>query len=259
MLIDSHCHLNMLSGGETDDAVANYLASARVAGVHGFLCVCVDMATWPRVYHIARTFADVVASVGVHPNHREEYEPTVAELAAKAADSKVVAIGETGLDYFRTEGDVEWQRDRFRRHIAAAKMVGKPLIIHTREARADTLRIMVEEGAREVGGVMHCFTEDWETASAAMDMGFYISFSGIVTFKTAESLRDVAKRMPSDRILVETDCPYLAPLPHRGAQNQPAYVRLVAQRIADERGEALEQVAAYSTANFERLFRAGLG
>ena len=258
MLIDSHCHLNMLSGGDTDEAIATYRASAHVAGVRGFVCVCVDMATWPRVMAIAKAFPDVVASVGVHPNHVEETEPTVADLVAKAADPKIVAIGETGLDYFRTEGDTEWQRDRFRRHIAAAKESGKPLIIHTREARVDTLRIMAEEGADAVGGVMHCFTEDWETASVAMEMGFYISFSGIVTFKTAESLRDVAKRMPSDRILVETDCPYLAPLPHRGAQNQPAFVRLVAQRVAEVRGESLEQVAAYSTANFERLFRAGL-
>jgi TatD DNase family protein len=192
----------------------------------------------------------------VHPDERRDgREASVEELVALAADPKVVAIGETGLDYFRVEGDTEWQRDRFRAHIRAARACAKPLVIHTREAAADTLRILEEEGAAEVGGVMHCFTESLEVAEAAMRLGFYISFSGIVTFKNAQALKEVAKRVPLERMLVETDSPYLAPAPHRGRTNEPAFVRHVAEEIARLKGVALEAVAEATTGNFFALFR----
>jgi TatD DNase family protein len=178
----------------------------------------------------------------------------VDQLVELAGRERVVAVGETGLDYFRTEGDVEWQRERFRRHIRAAREVNKPLIVHTRAARDDTLKIMAEEGAAEAGGVLHCFTEDWEMARAAMDMNFYISFSGIVTFKNARELQDVARRLPMERMLVETDSPYLAPVPKRGKTNQPAYVRYVAEFIAELRGDSFESLAAETTRNFYTLF-----
>jgi TatD DNase family protein len=200
---------------------------------------------------------DVTVSVGVHPNSRDGHEPGVAELLELAAHPKVVAIGETGLDYFRSEGDLDWQRERFRTHIAAARRCGKPLIIHTREAREDTLNIMAEAHAAEAGGVMHCFAEDWETARRAMEMGFYISFSGIVTFRNASELQEVARRVPAERMLVETDCPYLAPVPHRGKPNQPAWTRHTAEFIAELRGEPYEAIAEATTANFRTLFGAG--
>jgi TatD DNase family protein len=192
----------------------------------------------------------------VHPDERRDgREASLEELIAMAAHPKVVAIGETGLDYFRVEGDTEWQRERFRTHIRAARACAKPLVIHTREAAEDTLRIMREEGAREAGGVMHCFTESWEVAQGAMDLGFHISFSGIVTFKNAQALKEVARRLPLERMLVETDSPYLAPVPHRGKTNQPAFVRHVAEEIARLRAIPLEEVASCTTQNFFRLFR----
>ena len=194
-------------------------------------------------------------SVGLHPNEQGGHDPDIDELVELATHPKVVAIGETGLDYFRSEGDLDWQRDRFRRHIAAAKVSGKPLIIHSRDAKEDTLEILEAEGASEVGGVMHCFTGDWDMAQRAMDLNFYVSFSGIVTFKSAQVLQDVATKMPPDRMLVETDCPYLAPVPHRGKPNQPAFVRHVAEFVAGLRGETYEQVAANTTENFKNLFR----
>jgi TatD DNase family protein len=197
----------------------------------------------------------VFASVGVHPNEREIHDPTAGELIALAADPRVVAIGETGLDYYRSKGDMRWQQERFRQHIRAAKACGKPLIIHTREAAADTLRLMQEEGAREIGGVMHCFTESSEVARAALDMGFYISFSGIVTFANANALRDVARQVPADRLLVETDAPYLAPVPHRGRTNEPAYVRHVAECLSKLRAVSFETLAQQTTDNFFSLFR----
>lgn len=253
MLVDSHCHLDCLDlepfGGELDAA----LAAARSNGVQHMLCVSIDLEHLPRVLAIAHSHADISASAGVHPSS-EGREPSVDELVELAADPKVVAIGETGLDYHYNQGDLEWQRDRFRRHIRAARQTGKPLIIHMREATEDTLRILREEGADAVGGVMHCFVEDWDTAQAAMDLGFYISFSGIVTFRNAERLREVARRMPADRMLVETDSPYLAPVPHRGRGNQPAWVRHVAECLAELREEDLEAFAATTTRNYFRLF-----
>ncbi len=254
-MVDSHCHLNCLPGGGNLNTVADYLAEAERVGVKHFLCVCIDYETFPDVLTLAKHFPTVHASVGVHPNHREGHEPTAEELAQLARAPEIVAIGETGLDYFRSQGDMEWQRARFRRHISAAKACGKPLIIHTREAKADTLRIMDEEDAAAVGGVMHCFTEDWAMAQAAMDMGFYISFSGIVTFNSAKALREVARKVPLERMLIETDSPYLAPVPHRGKTNQPAYVYHVAGCLAELRGEPLERIAAQTTANFFTLFR----
>lgn len=254
-LVDSHCHLNCLKGGDTREGVAEYIQHAKDLGVAHFLCVSIDMETWEDVATLADQFPEVTASVGVHPNHDEGREPSVEELVSLSQREHIVAIGETGLDYFRSEGDLEWQRDRFRRHIQAAKQVQKPLIIHTREAKADTIAILREQSAEQAGGVMHCFTEDWDMAKASMDLGFYISFSGIVTFKTATILQEVAKKMPIDRILVETDSPYLAPIPHRGKQNQPAYVVHVAEFLAKLRNEPVEYIAEHTTENFQRLFK----
>jgi len=254
MLVDSHCHINCLKGAEEKQTIANYLNDAKEAGVGHFLCVSIDWETYPEVLDIAETHDNVFASVGVHPNHDEGHEPTVDELLEKAKNPNIVAIGETGLDYFRTEGDVEWQRERFRRHIDAAKQCNKPLIIHTREAREDTIKILQEENAKLARGVMHCFTETWEMAQAAMDMDFYISLSGIVTFKSAKDLQEVARKMPIDRLLVETDSPYLAPVPFRGKQNQPAYVKNVAEFVAELRGISMQELTEHTTNNFFQLF-----
>jgi TatD DNase family protein len=238
------------------------------------LCIGVTIEAFPEVRALAHAHRHIFASVGVHPNERQVHDPDVSELAALAADGRVVAIGETGLDYYRSEtanatsmsrdprlgpigeGDLAWQHQRFRNHIRAAKQVRKPLIIHTRESAADTLRIMQEESAGEARGVMHCFTESWETAKAALDMDFCISFSGIVTFKSADALREVAKKVPANRLLIETDAPYLAPVPHRGKTNEPAYVKYVAECIAAIRGTAPEAIAEQTTANFFELFQA---
>ncbi len=212
------------------------------------------METFPQIRDLAHAHRQIYASVGVHPNERDGADPPVEELVASAADARVVAIGETGLDYYRTQGSVDWQQARFRRHIQAARTSGKPLIIHTREAAPDTLRIMAEEGAADIGGVMHCFTESWEVARAALDMNFYISFSGIVTFRNAERLREVALQVPADRLLVETDAPYLAPVPYRGKTNEPAYVRHVAECLATLRRESFDTIAEQTTRNFFSLF-----
>lgn len=250
-LVDSHCHLNLLENvGDTQEVIE----FASKAGVNALLNVSVDLETLPDVLAPTVQYDNVYASVGVHPNCNAPREPSIDELIKLADQPKVIAIGETGLDYFRSEGDLEWQRDRFRRHIAAAKQAGKPLIIHTRDAWDDTFRIMNEENAYQAGGVMHCFTGDWEMAQIAIDMGFYISFSGIVTFKNAQSLKQVAQRIPEDRMLLETDSPYLAPVPHRGRPNQPAYVSHVAEYIATLRDSSLDQIANTTTNNFYRLF-----
>ena len=253
MLVDSHCHLDF---PELRDDLAGVLARMRENGVSHALTISTTLETYPEVRRVAETGANIWCSAGVHPDERrDDREASLEELLAMADDAKVVAIGETGLDYYRVEGDTEWQRERVRTHIRAARACGKPLVIHTRSAAADTLRIMKEEGAGEVGGVMHCFTEAWEVAEAAMAMGFHISFSGIVTFKNAVALKDVARRIPLDRMLVETDSPYLAPVPHRGKANQPAFVKHVAEEIAALRGIRFEDVAGTTTENFFRLFR----
>jgi TatD DNase family protein len=220
------------------------------------LCVSVTLETFPEIRALAHEHPQVFASVGVHPNEREGHEPSVEELTRLAGDDRVVAIGETGLDYYRSQGDMAWQQERFRRHIRAAKESGKPLIIHTREAAEDTLRIMREEGAADIGGVMHCFTESADVAREALDLDFYISFSGIVTFRNAEALREVAKLVPQDRLLVETDAPYLAPVPYRGKTNEPAFVRQVAECLAAVRQTSPDDMAELTTRNFFTLFRA---
>ena len=224
-------------------------------GVTHALCVSVNLETFPAVLAIAESFPNIFASAGVHPDDQSGEEPDVDRLVSLAAHPKVVAIGETGLDYYRVEGDTEWQRERFRTHIRAARRTGKPLIIHTREAAEDTLRVMREESAAEVGGVMHCFTETADVARQAMEMNFMISFSGIVTFKNATALKDVAREVPLENMLIETDSPYLAPIPFRGKTNQPAYVRFVAEEIARLKGVSIESVAEATSANFFRLFK----
>jgi len=250
--VDSHCHINFPELAANIDDVLSQMRDNEVISA---LCVSVNLADFPQVLALAEQHPHIYASVGVHPDHEGVEEPDVARLVGLAQHPKVVAIGETGLDYFRLKGDLEWQRARFRTHIRAARGSGKPLIIHTREAAADTLRIMEEEKAAEASGVMHCFTETWEVAEAALAMGFYISFSGIITFKNAKQLKEVAQRVPLERILIETDAPYLAPVPHRGQLNQPAYVKHVAEEIAMLRGINLEEVGRSTTENFKRLFR----
>ena len=251
-LVDSHCHLDFpeLSGN-----LASVLESMVSQGVSHALCVSVSLEGFPGVRALAESHPNLFASVGVHPDHREGEEPTQERLVELAAHPRVVAIGETGLDYYRLSGDLEWQRERFRTHIRAARQSAKPLIIHTREAAADTLRLMREEEADSAGGVMHCFTETWATAEAALDLGFHISFSGIVTFRNAMSIREVAAKVPLDRLLVETDSPYLAPTPYRGKTNQPAYVRHVAEEVARVRGIPVEALAEATTTNFFNLFK----
>lgn len=252
MLVDSHCHLNFPELVQNMDQVLDHMHKQEVGHA---LCVSVTLDKFPEVLAIAEQYPNIFASVGVHPDYEDIQEPTLEELIRLADHPRVIAIGETGLDYFRLTGDLAWQRERFRIHIRAAKATGKPLIIHTRNAAEDTLRIMQEEGAAEVGGVMHCFTESWEVAQAAIEMGFYISFSGIVTFKNAQALKQVAQLVPLDKILVETDSPYLAPIPFRGKTNQPGYVRHVAEEVARLRDIPLQQLIDATTLNFFTLFK----
>ena len=251
MFVDSHCHLNFPELAADLPAVLGAMAANRVTHA---LCISVTLPELPAVLQLAADHANLYATVGVHPDTEDGAEPSVAELVALAARPKVVAIGETGLDYYRLTGDLTWQRERFRNHIHAARETGKPLVIHTRSAADDTLAIMREERAGDAGGVMHCFTETWEVAAAAIELGFHISFSGIVTFKNAAALKEVARRVPLERMLIETDSPYLAPVPFRGKTNQPAYVRYVAEEIARLRDVAVDEIAAATSANFFRLF-----
>lgn len=251
MLVDSHCHLDF---PELADNLPAILETMRDNDVGAALCISVTLEDFPKVLALAEQHENLFASVGVHPDYPDLREPTVAELVELASHPKVVAIGETGLDYYRLTGDLEWQRERFRVHIRAARQSGKPLIIHTRSASADTLRLMQEERAAEAGGVMHCFTESWEVAQGALEMGFHISFSGIVTFKNAKDLKDVARQVPLDRLLVETDSPYLAPVPYRGKTNQPGWVKHVAEEVARLQNRTFADVAAATTSNFFKLF-----
>jgi TatD DNase family protein len=255
MLIDSHCHIDFEEYAGRIPQILEDMARNQVTHA---LCVCVNLADFPRVLALAESHSQLYASVGVHPDQIEDASPAVHDLVERAQHPKIVAIGETGLDYYRQNGDLEWQKTRFRTHIRAARECRKPLIIHTREAGEDTLRIMREEGASEVGGVMHCFTETLEMARAAIELNFYISFSGIVTFKNALAIKEVAKSVPLERMLIETDSPYLAPVPQRGKINQPGWVRHVAEEIARLRGISLEAVAEATTANFFRLFKPDL-
>jgi TatD DNase family protein len=255
MLVDSHCHLDFPELAGNLPALLDHMAEA---GVGAALCAGVTLERLPSVLEIAHGHTHIFAAVGVHPDTQDGADPDVDTLVRLAADAKVLAIGETGLDYYRLTGDLEWQRRRFRVHIEAARRCGKPLIIHTRAAKADTLRILEEEGAGNIGGVFHCFTEDRETAWRAIDLGFHVSFSGIVTFKNATEIKQVATELPLDRLLVETDSPYLAPAPHRGKTNEPAYVRHVAEEIARLRGVSVETIAKATTENFCRLFRVSI-
>ena len=251
MYVDSHCHLSFPELAGQIDAV---LARMREQQVVAALNVCVTLEEFPRVLALAELHPNIFASVGVHPDYTDSLEPDVALLVRLADHPKVVAIGETGLDYYRLKEPLEWQRDRFRVHIRAARETGKPLIIHTRAAAEDTLRLMREERADQAGGVMHCFTESMDVASAALDLGFHISFSGIVTFRNAEALRDVARRVPLDRLLIETDSPYLAPVPNRGKTNEPSFVPWVAKQVAELHGVSTEHLARATTDNYRRLF-----
>ena len=256
MYIDSHCHIDF---PELSARLPEILAKMADNQVSHALYVSVDLPDFPRVLKLAEEHDNVYASVGVHPDYEETPEPTVDDLIRLSQHPKVVAIGETGLDYYRLEGDLEWQRERFRTHIRASRATGKPLIIHTRSASEDTIRLMREEGAGTdaggVGGVMHCFTESLEVARAAMEMGFYISFSGIVTFKNARELQAVAREVPLERMLIETDSPYLAPVPHRGKMNEPGFVKHVAEFLATLKGVPLEELAERTTGNFFDLFK----
>mgnify|MGYP000217450664 CR=1 FL=1 len=250
-LADSHCHIDF---PDYPDQREEIVRKAREFGVRYLLNISVCLEDFPQVLAVAESDPEIYATVGVHPNYADVEEPTVERLVTLADHPRVVGIGETGLDFYRHQVAPETQTARFRTHIEAARQLGLPLIVHSRAAREDTVALVREAGEKGVAGVMHCFAEDWETARAAMDAGFYISFSGIVTFKNAPELREVARKVPQDRLLVETDSPYLAPEPYRGKTNQPAFVRYTAERVAEERGEALEDLAVATTANFLRLF-----
>ncbi len=251
MFVDSHCHLDFPELAANLPDILKKMENNRVAHA---LCVSVNLPDWPGLIDIVERNEALWASIGVHPDYEDTVEPDVQFLVEKSKHPKVVAIGETGLDYFRLTGDLTWQRDRFRTHIRAAREAKLPLIIHTRSSSDDTIAIMREENAQEAGGVMHCFTESWEVACQAMDLGFYISFSGIVTFKSAKELQEVARQMPLDRILIETDAPYLSPVPYRGQLNDPSKVIHVAQMIAGLRNVPLSVIEEASTNNFFNLF-----
>lgn len=254
-LVDSHCHLDQLDLTPYSGDLGKALIQANDQGVIHFLCVCITLNDFPSMLKIAHAYPKVSASVGLHPNEQDIIrEPTAEDLIELAQDEKIVAIGETGLDYYRSTGENEWQRERFRQHIRAAQKLKLPLIVHTRQAKEDTIQIMREEGASTVGGVMHCFTEDWEMAQQALELNFYISFSGIVTFRNAIEIQNVAKKIPLDRMLIETDSPYLAPNPHRGKPNEPAYVRYVAEFISQLRGIDSVELGERTTENFFKLF-----
>ncbi|MEN8260356.1 MAG: TatD family hydrolase [Pseudomonadota bacterium] len=254
MLVDSHCHLDRLDLSPYENDFSRFMEEAE-AHLEHMLCIAIALEAYPDMRRPVKGYKNVSVTVGVHPNEQGVKEPSVDQLAALAQEPEVLGIGETGLDYFRSEGDLGWQHERFRTHIRAAKRIGKPLVVHTREAKEDTLRILREEGADAAGGVLHCFTEDWDMALRALDLGFYVSFSGIVTFNNAKSVQEVARKMPADRILIETDSPYLAPVPFRGKPNYPLYVRYVAERIADLRGLGLSKVVDLTTRNFYDLFK----
>lgn len=251
MYVDSHCHLNFPELAADLPAILDRMAANQVTHA---LVVSVNMPEWPGLMALVEPHSNLWASVGVHPDYEDTPDPTPEALAQLSEHPKVVAIGETGLDYYRLSEPLDWQRERFRRHIRAARDTGLPLIVHTRSSAEDTVRMLQEEKAAEVGGVMHCFTENWDVAQAALDQNFYISLSGIVTFKNAQVVHEVAAKVPLDRLLIETDSPYLAPVPYRGKLNDPSKVIHVAEKIADLRGITVAEVAQASTENFFRLF-----
>lgn len=255
MFVDSHCHLNFPDLANQLPTLLQNMVDNQVTHA---LCIGINLPHLHEVIALAENHPNLYATVGIHPDEEDTPEATLNELVTLAQHPKVVAIGETGLDYYRLNGrtidQMEWQRERFRNHIRAAKLTKKPLVIHTRSSAEDTLRVMQEEGADEVGGVMHCFTENWDIAKAALDMNFHISISGIVTFKNALEVQNTAKNVPLNRLLIETDSPYLAPIPFRGKQNQPAYVRHTGEYLAQLRGEPLEHFARATSQNFFKLF-----
>ncbi len=254
MLIDSHCHLDRIDLAPFQNDFGCFMQHARNSQIDHLLCIAIDLEAFPAMQNLVADYPEISLSVGVHPNVRDGHDPTTEELVNLANDPKIIAIGETGLDYFRSEGDLAWQHQRFRNHIQAAKITKKPLIIHTREAREDTIRILKEEGADSIGGIIHCFTEDWAFAQQAMALNFYISFSGIVTFNNATTIKEVAQKVPAERFLIETDSPYLAPVPFRGKPNYPTYVRQVAECVAQLRETTVEHIAELSSQNFRTLF-----
>jgi len=254
MLVDSHCHIDTLPEA-FDESIDELMHAADQAGVKHFLCVCINLDDYSNMVSVAKQYNNVKISVGLHPNTTNVDEPTVEQLVHYAkAEPLVIAIGETGLDYYRTESAAKWQLQRFRTHIQAARELDLPIIVHSRQAKDDTINIMREEGADKIGGVMHCFTEDWAMAQQALELGMYISFSGIVTFKNAIAVQEVACKIPLDRMLIETDCPYLAPVPYRGKPNQPAYVKHVAEHIAELRNIDYQEVARITTENYFKCF-----
>lgn len=254
MFIDSHCHLDRLNLSLYEDNLANVVQAAKDAKVTKILCVSVTLKDFPAMVEQTKAFNNVLLSCGMHPLNQDD-EVDIELLRTLADNSRVIAIGETGLDYHYAPETKALQLDSFKKHIAVAKALNKPLIIHTRAAQQDTLAMLRTEKSDSVGGILHCFTESWDMAKQALDLGFYISFSGIVTFKNASALREVAKLVPDDRFLIETDAPYLAPVPHRGKENQPAYVIEVAKHLASIRGQSVETIAKLSTDNFNRLFK----
>jgi TatD DNase family protein len=254
MFIDSHCHLDRIDLKPYNDDFAAFVEQARSQQIQHMLCIAIDLESYPDMLALVEPYDDISLSVGVHPNVTECREPTVDELMELASHPKIIAIGETGLDYFHSKGDLEWQHQRFKNHITVAKNLKKPLIIHTREAGHDSLDVLRAAGADQVGGIIHCFTEDWAYAAKALDLNFYISFSGIVTFKNALAIKEVAQKVPAERFLIETDSPYLAPVPYRGKPNYPTYVRHVAEHIAELRNTTVEAIAEQSSSNFKTLF-----
>lgn len=252
-IIDSHCHIDRVDLDAFGGSIESMLDHARNLSVEKFLCVCIDLEHFDDVHTLSKSYPNIYCSVGVHPTETNCKDPSIEELLDYAKSNRVIAIGETGLDYFHVRKDeADWQRDRFRRHIAASNQSGKPMIIHMRDSKEDTIDILSREKAEK--GVMHCFAEDLETAEAAIDLGFYISFSGILTFKSAQDLREVAKQIPTERILIETDSPYLTPVPYRGKPNSPAYTYYVAEKLAEIRNTTIGEIAKVTTQNFNQLF-----
>ena len=252
-IIDSHCHIDRVNLEAFGGSVESMLSHAKELSVNQFLCVCIDLEHFDQVHNLALQHSNIYASVGVHPTEIISKEPSVEKLLELSSSDRVIAIGETGLDYFRVNKDeADWQRDRFRRHIRASNKSKKPLIIHMRDSKEDIIDILQKENAQS--GVMHCFAEDWETAKAALDLGFYISFSGILTFNNANDLREIAKKVPADRLLVETDSPYLTPVPYRGKPNSPAYTYYVVEKLAEVRNTSIDEIAEVTTTNFKNLF-----
>ena len=254
MFFDSHCHLDRIDLDDYHGSFPELLKTIELDQVTRMLCISVNLETFDDMYSRIAPYDNIFCSAGVHPDYENVTEPNVDQLRGLACKDKVVAIGETGLDYMQTGDDMDWQRQRFVTHIEAAKRCQKPLIVHTRNARQDTLNILAEHGADQVGGVMHCFTEDWEMAQQLIEMNFYISISGIVTFNQAENVRQMAKKIPSERLLIETDSPWLSPVPFRGKTNHPGRVRYVAEKLAEIRGESLGELAASTFDNANRLF-----